>query len=115
MKETANLLNSDTQKNDYGQTREEAAKLVKQLQNTRPQGSVFDSYKGKVKAGQVVAFAADMVNGYPKQTSDGHFIFDSKGAPEVWPGYGAPMENHVHFELKYNEALINPVKAPYKL
>ena len=114
VKETANGLNADTGKNDYGQAQREAIKLSNQLDNIRPQGSLFDSYKGKVKAGQVVAFAADMINGYPKQTSDGSFIFNSKGAPEVWPGYGAPMENHVHFELKYNEALIDPVKAPYK-
>lgn len=115
VKEAANLINIDTDKNDYGQTREQAAKLVNQLKNIRPQGSLFDFYKGKVKAGDIVAFAADMVNGYPKQTSDGSFILDSKGAPEVWPGYGAPMENHVHFEIKYNEALINPIKAPFKL
>ena len=89
--------------------------LLNQIKPVIPIGSVFDFYKGKIKAGQTVAYSADMINGYPKQTSDGSFITDSDGLPEVWPGYGTPMENHIHFEIKYNEALIDPIKAPYKL
>jgi murein DD-endopeptidase MepM/ murein hydrolase activator NlpD len=113
--ETLNVVDYDTKMNDYGQNDKEAIKMLKQIKPVNPMNSIYDFYKGKIKAGQTVAYAADMVNGYPKQTSDGSFITDSKGKPQVWPGYGSPMENHIHFEIKYNEALIDPVKAPFKL
>ena len=75
-------------------------------------------FKDKVKAGQPICYSADMINGYEKQTSDGEIIENSEGKPERWPGYedndGNEMLNHIHFEIKYNQALVNPAEAPYK-
>ena len=72
-------------------------------------------FKEKVKAYDIIGYAADMVGGYFKQTSDGSIVTDSNGAPYVWPGYGSPMVNHIHLEIRYNDALIDPTKAPFKM
>ena len=59
-----------------------------------------------------------MINGYEKQTSDGVTISNSEGEPERWPGYedndGKEMLNHIHFELRLNDALLDPAEVPYK-
>ena len=75
-------------------------------------------FKDKVKAGQPICYSADMINGYEKQTSDGATILNSEGEPERWPGYedndGKEMLNHIHFELRLNDALLDPAEVPYK-
>ena len=71
-------------------------------------------YKSTVEAGEPFCYAADMVGGYLKQTSDGMLVTSESGSPTAFLGYGGKMDNHIHFEIRYNGALINPAKAPYK-
>ena len=71
-------------------------------------------FKETVKAGELVCYANDMVNGSLKTTSDGVVIIDKNNNPGFFPGYKGKMTNHIHLEIRYNGALINPVKAPYQ-
>jgi len=73
------------------------------------------SYKEQVEAGEFLCRSADMVEGYVKQTTDGQVLQASNGEVQFFEGYGYPMHNHIHVELRYNGALVDPAKAPYKI
>jgi hypothetical protein len=71
-------------------------------------------FKQTIEAGEKTGWAADMVNGYLQQASDGQVSLSKNGYPTAWAGYGGDMTNHIHLEIRYNGALINPAKAPFK-
>jgi hypothetical protein len=76
--------------------------------------STRNVFKETVKAGELICYATNMVDGSFKQTSDGKIITDKNNTSTFFPGYGGDMTNHIHLEIRYNGALINPVKAPYQ-
>ena len=89
-------------------------KIIKLGINTKSNQVTKNIFKETVKAGELVCYATDMVNGSLKTTSDGIVTTNKNDIPNFFPGYGGDMTNHIHLEIRYNGALINPVKAPYQ-
>ncbi len=89
-------------------------KIIKLGLNTKSNQVTKNIFKETVKAGELVCYATDMVNGSLKTTSDGIVTTNKNDIPNFFPGYGGDMTNHIHLEIRYNGALINPVKAPYQ-